>query len=330
MSMQSETPSFWRPGRPLLWFFLAAVLLFILRFVLALTALPPGIAMGASILSTATFIIVPFVGLFCGASFEWKSPQAWLLFGTGVLLHGASMAVLQNVKLAPIFSLTLGNFMQIGMMFWTLGLGVLVSILIREKIMLLPIAIFLAGMDALLILTPFTPQAKIAAQNPEIVGNLGLKVPAVNVSQPGMDNLPIAVNDILVVGPADLFISAMFFAAMFRYRMRPRQTAIWLIPVLIAYLFLVLLTQIPLPALVPIGLTALLVNWKEFNLSKDERVATWLVTVIALAMTGYGTYARATYKPSPKPPAESLPQDGDQGLVKPEGSTPQLPPNPNR
>ena len=327
----SATPQpIWHPSKPLFWFFGAASLLFVLRFVLAFTALPQTAAIIASIFSTAIFIVVPFVGLFCGASFGWKPPQAWILLLTGVILHGGSLLILQQVKMNAIAGLTFGNFMQIGMLFWTLGLGVLVAILIKEKNMLLPIAIFLAGMDALLILTPFTPQARIAMQNPEIVGNMGLKVPAVNVAQPGIESLPVAVNDILFVGPADLFISAMFFAAMFRYNMRARQTATWLIPVLIAYLFLVLLTRIPLPALVPIGLTALIVNWKEFKLAKDEKIATWLVTIIALAMTGYGAYAKATYKPPPELPAElSMPGPGQ---VPPgqEGLPTQPPPDQNR
>jgi hypothetical protein len=217
--------------------------------------------------------------------------------------------------------------MQLGMLFWTLGLGILVSILIREKNMLLPIAIFLAGLDALLILTPFTPQAKIAAENPEVVGNLGLRVPGVRST--AVENLPVAVTDIGFVGPADLFISAMLFACLFRYRMRPRETAIWLIPVLIAYLFLVLLIQLPLPALVPIGLTALIVNWREFKLAKDEKTATWLVAFIALAMTAYGFYARATYKP-PAPQADSLPSSGAPTPPEPANSPPQSTPNQNR
>jgi len=329
MSANSETTNTWKPNKPLLWYFGSVALLFILRTALAFITLPPTPAMVASILTTSIFIIIPFVGLFCGSAFDWKPPQAWILLLTGVVLHAGSFVFLRQVRVDPLTGLILQNFMQLGMLFWTLGLGVLVSILIREKNMLLPIAIFLAGMDALLILTPFTPQARIAAENPEIIGNIGLRVPEVRVATPGIPQAPIAISDIGYVGPADLFISAMFFAAMFRYGMRAKQTAIWLVPVLIIYLFLVLLTRIPLPALVPIGLTALIVNWKEFKLAKDEKVATWGVTVIALAMTAYGAYAKATYKP-PIPPTDSSQLGTGQEPPTPEDSPPQLPPDPNR
>jgi hypothetical protein len=329
MSHNSESTNTWKPNKPLFWYFGSVALLFVLRTGLAFVALPPTPAMLASIVTTAIFIIIPFVGLFCGASFNWKTPQAWILLLSGVVLHAGAFVFLRQIRVDPLTGLILQNFMQLGMLFWTLGLGVLVSILIREKNMLLPIAVFLAGMDALLILTPFTPQARIAAENPDIIGNIGLRVPEVRVATPGIQQAAIAISDIGFVGPADLFISAMFFAAMFRYGMKAKQTAIWLVPVLIIYLFVVLLTHIPLPALVPIGLTALIVNWKEFKLAKDEKVATWVVTVIALAMTAYGAYAKATYKP-PAQPADSSQLGIGQEPPKPEDSLPQLPPDPNR
>ncbi len=329
MSDNSNSINTWKPNKPLTWFFGSVALLFILRTALAFVTLPPTPAMLASIVTTAVFIVVPFVGLFCGASFEWKPAQTWILLLVGVLLHAGAFVFLRQVKVDPLTGLILQNFMQLGMLFWTLGLGVLVSILVREKNMLLPVAIFLAGMDALLILTPFTPQARIAAENPEIISNIGLRVPGVRVSTPGIPQAPIAINDVGAVGPADLFISAMFFAAMFRYGMRSKQTAVWLIPVLIGYLFIVLLTGIPLPALVPIGLTALIINWREFKLSKDEKAATWVVTIIALAMACYGAYAKATYKP-PAPQADSLQLGSGQEPPKSEGSPPQSPPDPNR
>lgn len=324
-----ETTTIWKPKNPLLWFFGSVALLFLLRTGLAFVSMPPTAALIASIFTTAIFIVIPFAGLFCGASFDWKPSKAWILLLSGVVLHAGAFVILRQVKVDPLSGLTLQNFMQLGMLFWTLGLGVLVSILIKEKNMLLPVAIFLAGMDALLILTPFTPQARIAAENPDIIGNIGLRVPEVRVATPGVPQAAIAINDIGFVGPADLFISAMFFAALFRYGMRAKQTAIWLIPVLIGYLFLVLLTHIPLPALVPIGLTALIVNWKEFKLLKDEKIATWVVSAIAIAMAAYGAYAKATYKP-PTPQVDSLPLGSGQAPPKPANSPPQVSQDPNR
>jgi len=324
-----QEPQPWRPSKPLVVFFGGAALLFLLRLLLGFVAVPPTVAMVLSILTTAIFIIVPIVALFAGAAADWKPNHAWILLLSGAILHGGSFVFLRQVKVDPVSALLIQNLMQFGMLCWTLGLGVLVSILIREKNMLLPIAIFLAGMDAFLILMPLTPQAQIVAQNPEIVGNMGLRIPAVKSTTPETPNVPVGVNDLGYVGPADLFISAMFFASLFRYRMKAKETAVWLGPVLLGYLFIVLATAMPLPALVPIGITVLLINRGEFQMKRDEKMATWFVAVIALAMAAYGLYARINYKP-PALPAESLQMDPSQAPPKPGGSLPQAPPDQNR
>lgn len=319
-TLESEPGDIWRPRRPLAIYFGAVAILFVLRLVLGFVAVPPLASQILSILSTAIFIVTPIYALLCAAAYRWKTSTAWLLTGAGALLHGGMFLLMRSVRLDPVAGLLAQNGMQVGMLFWTAGLGVLVAILIREKNMLLPVALFLAGLDAFLILMPYTPQAQIVAQNPEIVGNLGLRIPAVKSTVPGERQLPVGVQDLGFVGPADLFISAMFFAALFRYRMRPRETAIWLAPVLLGYLFVVLVSGMALPALVPIGLTVLIVNWREFTMSREEKQATGLVLLIALALAGYGLYARLTYKP-PASPVESLPLDSDP-------STPALGPPP--
>lgn len=322
-------PQGWRPSKPLVVFFGGCALLFVLRLLLGFVAVPPQVAMVLSLLTTAIFILVPIIALFAGAAADWKPGKAWILLLVGGVLHGGNFVLMRQVKLDPIAALFSQNLMQFGMLCWTLGLGVLVSILIREKNMLLPIALFLAGMDALLILAPMTPQAQIVAQNPEIVGNMGLRIPSVKSTTPENPNVPVGVNDLGYVGPADLFISAMFFAAMFRYKMRAKETATWLGPVLLGYLLIVLATSMPLPALVPIGLTVLIINWREFQMKKDEKAATWLVAFIALAMASYGLYARITYKP-PALPTEPLQMDPSQAPPKPGDLPSQAPPDQNR
>ena len=53
--------------------------------------------------------------------------------------------------------------------------------------------------------------------------------------------------------------------------MQVKRTVLWLLPVLSLYLFAVLMWAIALPALVPIGLTVLLANRKEFDLNGEEK-----------------------------------------------------------
>jgi len=61
-----------------------------------------------------------------------------------------------------------------------------------------------------------------------------------------------------------------------------------LIWALSAYLIFVLGTGISMPALVPIGLVVLLVNRKEFKLSKDEWASTAVVGALGVGLLIWG------------------------------------------
>jgi hypothetical protein len=76
----------------------------------------------------------------------------------------------------------------------------------------------------------------------------------------------------------------------------------------------VTLTGIAMPALVPIGLVTLLVNRKEFKLSKDELASTLVLAVLLVS----GLIYLATRKKAP--PAEPLPSAAAQESQKSEAS----------
>ncbi|MCG9894080.1 MAG: hypothetical protein MH204_01220, partial [Fimbriimonadaceae bacterium] len=125
------------------------------------------------------------------------------------------------------------------------------------------------------------------------------------------------------IGPADFIFSMAFFACLFRLRMKVRETVRWLIPVLVFYLGLVFFTPFGmLPALVPIGLTVLIVNAREFTMTRDEKLGVWIVSVVSVALAVLGVWQRVNYVP-PKPPAEpSIQAPG------PEGPAPEASPEP--
>lgn len=317
----------WRPRSPLGLFLGAAAGVFVLTVLAGVLSAPPAVAVGLSVVAAVFFVGLPILGLFSGSAHGWTAKGALVPLLAGVALHGGAFLTIRSFKLEGLPGLLLQASMQVGVMAWCLGLGALVAILIRERNMLLPVAIFLAGMDAFLILSPLTPQAQIAAENPEVIKNIGYTVPMVRASGPDAP-AGVGLQDMVYIGPADLFISAVFFACLFRYGMRARATATWLVPVLVGYLFLVLLTGMPLPALVPIGITVLAVNWREFQLSRDEKQATWLVTVIALGLAGWGVYNRLTYVPPVRESEESGMGARSGPAVSVDGSSPGTPESP--
>lgn len=188
-------------------------------------------------------------------------------------------------------------------MLWTAGLGALLALLLKDRNMLLPVAAFLAGFDMFLVFAPTGPVQTLMAQAPETFRAVTYRVPTVGSPEP-----------IAFVGPADFIFLGLFFVALHRFGMRTRETLIWVVPALLAYLFVVILfgdaTLGPvslgaLPALLPIGLVVLLVNRKEFRLTRSEKAATWAVVALAIGLAGYGLMlAQRQASKTPEPPFE--------------------------
>lgn len=300
-----------RPERGLWVFAAVAGVLFLLRIGMAYTSLPVETAAAISLLATVIFVAAPILALFAAARFSWTTPHALLFLVVGVVAHAGGYLLAEKVLggrgLAAVVLLALA---QTGLMFWCLGLGALVAQRITDRNLLLPIALFLAGFDMFLVFSPTGPTKVLVQQRPEVFEAVAMSVPRVATPQEAVG----AVQAMAYVGPADLFFLAMFFIALFKFRMRTRETLLAVIPVLVAYLAVVLflgsvrignVSLAMLPALLPIGATVLLVNAREFRLTTQEKVATAIVGLLAVGMALLGlalaSRQRPTTQPAPSP-----------------------------
>lgn len=311
--MSADASALPTPGaRPsqLKWYALALVGLALLRFGVGFIAAPPAVAMALSLLLGAVFILIPIVALYAGADHPWRPAPAVGLLLAGAALHVGTILWVRANRPSGLPLLLADVAQNSAVLIWCLGLGVLISLIIREKNMLPAIALFLAGLDIFLILSPLTPQRQFVEQNPEAFSNLAMSTPRVG-TEAAVATAKSGINfDLFFVGPADLFIAAVLFAVMFRFSMQYRRTALWLGPALVAYMALVGITGLPLPALVPIGLVFAICNWREFQLSREEKQATWVVAVLAIGFAGWGIYNAATYRPPARPAAPSQTESG--------------------
>ncbi len=266
----------------------------------AIRAVIPFIPVPNAAQTAVNFVIL--VGTFCltvyaiyRAMSETPGPKPALLF----LLSGVFLQVMAIFVLAPLAgksglgAIGVGILNSTGLMVWCVGLGALIASLLREKNILIPVGMFLIGYDMFLVLAPkgFVQQSLKA--DPSVFQKMALAIPKVSSSSQNIANAVAATA--AYVGPADLVFLGAFFLAMFRFQMRPRETLLWMIPALILYMLVVLFTGWNLPALVPIGLVTLLVNRKEFKLSKDEWASTVVLLVIIAGVLGF----LATRKPKP-------------------------------
>ncbi len=306
-------------GRGLATFFLVLLVLAGVSFALAFLPIPTKAVLPLTWAVAALFIAGPVFALFRAGEARW-SPKMALGFLAGGLALQIGLSFLSvyafggRGAMASVCTAT----SQIGLMLWCVGLGAMLATLLKEKNLLIPVSVFLAAFDIFLVLTPIGPTKILLQVRPELLAKGGWTVPKV-ADSPTFG--PVAAT--AYIGPADFVFMAMFAVAIYRFGLRPRQTILALIPALVAYLAFVFLIDAPLPAMVPIGLAVLAVNWPEFRLTKEEWASTALVAAIGIGLIAWG----AT-RPAPRVellPLEAAPERAERRgspALGPQGRSP--------
>ena len=86
----------------------------------------------------------------------------------------------------------------------------------------------------------------------------------------------------LTIGPADFVFMAFFLSCAHRFRLDVRRTLISIFVALTLALYFVLLAPWPVPALLPMAAAFLIVNFRQFKLSRQELQAVCAAAVIVL------------------------------------------------
>lgn len=256
--------------------------MFLVRLALGYVPFPIAILPFLNVALAAAFLALPVYAVFRVAEYPWKFVHGFILIAVGVLLQFGLLALDERLKLQGAMKGVVIGISQLGLPLWCTGLGVLLGAGVKDKNILIPVSIFLAVYDMFLVLTPVGPTSQLL-KNTKILQNVGMSVPKAEAA-PTVGTAAIQAY----IGMADIVFLAAFFVAIFRFQMRAKETMKALIWALSAYLIFVLGTGISMPALVPIGLVVLLVNRKEFRLSKDEWASTAVVGALGVALLIWG------------------------------------------
>lgn len=288
-------------------FFLILSLMAVLRVATGLIGVPQEWLLPLSLLLTGIFVAAPILALFFGADANWTPARAGAGIGLGVAAQ-IVFTLLATTTRGPA-SLIFNAIAQAALVTWCLGLGALLGSALREKNLLIPVSIFGAAYDIFLVLTPAGITNNILKEAPAVFTSIAAQVPAVAQH-------PTAAHAVVktFIGPADLVFVAALFVVVFRFKMNPKLTLSLLAPVLVLYMLIVILTDISLPALLPIGACVLAANWKYFNLSREEWLATGGVAVCMGALIAWSLFRGSAQK---EPQAEPSPTEDVQA---PEGS----------
>lgn len=294
-------------------FFVTLLVLTILRVALGFVALPTSALPLANTLLAAIYLGVPILALYFAAGAGWSVRTSLFYLIAGIALHAAGYLLTTFVLGERGLAAGIVNAIafNIGQPMWCVGLGTLVATRITDKNMLVPMGIFLAWFDAFMVFAPVGVAAQVIQIAPKVLAAVASPVPTVS-DKPTTGFAQAGAY----IGPADFVFIAMFFAALFTFRLNPARTLRWMVPVLVIYLFVVLVFGFALPALIPISAVVLLVNWREFRMKRDE----WVGTAVAAAL-GIGLFAWGISQPPPKPRVVPSPTADDPAS----GGSPQTP-----
>ena len=228
-------------------------------------------------LATVIFVGLPIATIAAAARIRWRpigAASACATFLAIVVLLRGGGALLDGI-------------VQLARFGWPAAFGFLISGLIRDKNLLLPIAIVLLTVDILAVFAP-SGTVKQGLSSPTIrpiFDALAYQVPEAGSARP-----------LAQMGPADPLFIGMFLHAIHKFRMNFRGTILWLIPALVAYLAIVLLagdsnllgfSLSALPALVPISIVVVSLNAKYFKPSRQELQMTIGVAIVCAALIAW-------------------------------------------
>ena len=193
-----------------------------------------------------------------------------------------------NKALFSSLPLLMGLCIVLGCTFF----GNLLSRIVREPNVLLPVALVAMPIDYLGAMTSIGFTNTIVTSTPQIAQMVSVPVPSV-----GTDLHHGALHPIGFIGPGDVLFMAFFLAVVLRLNMNVRGTFWWIYGLLTATMLYVLSPLgINIAALVPMGLAVLIANYSYFKLKRDEVFATlYAAGLILVLVTGFYFYAHSRF-----------------------------------
>ena len=210
------------------------------------------------------------------------------VFLLSLALWGGLLALFSLVKGPPgmFLDITLGPWSNLALIATMVLLGMFISLAVKDAPLLLPV-ILVGGMVDYWGVYYGTTQHFIK-NAPQVVEQVSAKMP--NVSFGGVYVPPT------MIGPGDFLFLGIFFACMYRFGFEVKRTFWAFYGLLLLSLFAVNLFPIPIPALVPMAVAMLAVNWHKMKLSRAEAFASlYALGFLALLLIGsvmFGAFRR--------------------------------------
>jgi len=183
--------------------------------------------------------------------------------------------------------------------------GRLLSRIVRERNIMLPIAIVLALTD---VFTVFVgPVALALTHAPELVEQLSMKLPEVGSAAP---EGAAGLSHFATLGLGDIIFAALLLAGAARFGLNFRATFWWILGTVVVglALFVAVPGIPPMPVLPLMAIAFLIANRGRFELSREERRITIVAFIfVGALLAGLGVLAHMLVARLPAPPPETPP-----------------------
>ena len=167
-------------------------------------------------------------------------------------------------------------------------LGLLLSRIIREVNVLLPVAFIAMPIDYIGAMTPTGYTADMVRHHPSVVQSVSVGVPVFH-----------GVAPIGFIGPGDVLFVAFFLAVVQNLELNTKGTFWLMFALLTATMIVVTILGVNVAALVPMGFAVLIANFRYFHLRRSEVFATIYATLIVLALaTAFFVYSHHHFFPA--------------------------------
>ena len=277
-------------------FFILLLILAAIDISLAFIAVPLRLAFIGSLAVSVITVGLPIYALYRASRANWTPRLGAFFLVGGILVQIAFTVIAIRLQHTPnrggMYALILVTLSQMALLTWCLGVGGLLASVIKDRNMILPIAIVLAALDTFLVLSPFGFTHKLLKTHPEVIRRIGYHV---NLVPTRITHAPL--SPMIFIGPADFLFLGMFFITLSKFGMKTEKTFRTVAPVLLIYLLIVAvfggmrIGPIPLgalPALLPIGLVIVIVNYKEWQMTVEEKIITFVIFLLACGLVVFG------------------------------------------
>jgi hypothetical protein len=228
----------------------------------------------------------------CALTNKWQVIVAivGLVVWFGILLLRPSRSF--GVEEFLLFYLTKQALLGLCLTFSLTNFGSLLSLIIKDKNLLLPVALIAMPIDFVGAMTSAGFTHDLVAHAPKFVSSVSVSVPAVtSVSSHG-----ISIGPIAFIGPGDVLFMALFFATVQRFNLAERATFWWMYALLTVSMILVVqLPNFAVGALVPMGIGVIIANSGKIRLKRDELFAVVYASALVLVIVGFFFWSSHRY-----------------------------------